>query len=95
MRIQQTYQTHFIKHYQRIKKTATKAVADAEKTDFYQNQSPSDYSDIQNSTKKKTYYIALQDKTRESDIKGLGTKGITALKEPRYPQNNIYIAVYV
>jgi alpha-N-acetylglucosamine transferase len=32
---------------------------------------------------------------RESDIKGLGTKDIKALKEPKYPQNKIYRTAYV
>ena len=32
---------------------------------------------------------------RERDIKGLGTKDIKALKEPRYPQNKVYRTAYV
>ena len=31
---------------------------------------------------------------RESDIKGLGTKDIKALKDPKYPQNKIYRTAY-
>ena len=32
---------------------------------------------------------------KESAIKGLGTKDIKALKEPRYPQNKVYRTAYV
>ena len=50
------------------------------------------------SQKKKTNYIAIQqklDKMREGDIKGLGKKDIKALKEPRYPQNKVYSTAYL
>ena len=32
---------------------------------------------------------------RESDIKGLGTKDMKALKDPKYPQNKTYRTAYV
>ena len=32
---------------------------------------------------------------RESDIKGLGTKDMKALKDPKYPQNKTYRRAYV
>ena len=54
--------------------------------------------DVQNITKEKTNYIAIQqklDKMREGDIKGLGKKDIKALKEPRYPQNKVYRTAYI
>ena len=78
-----------------INDTAAKAVADAENTDFYKKELT---PDVQNITKEKTNYLAIQqklDKMRESDIKGLGTKDIKALKEPKYPQNKIYRTAYV
>ena len=78
-----------------INDTAAQAVADAEKTDFYKNELT---PDIQTITKEKTNYIALQQKLenmKESAIKGLGTKDIKALKEPRYPQNKVYRTAYV
>jgi hypothetical protein len=56
-----------------IDDTAAKAVADAENTDFYKNELT---PDVQNITKEKTNYLAIQqklDKMRESDIKVLGT----------------------
>ncbi len=31
---------------------------------------------------------------RAGDIKGLGTKDIKSLKEPRYPQNKVYEKAY-
>ncbi len=78
-----------------INDTAAKAVTDAENTDFYKNQlSP----DIQNITKEKTNYLAIQqklDNMKETAIKGLGTKDIKGLKDPRYPQNKVYRTVYV
>ena len=78
-----------------INDTAAQAVADAEKTDFYQKELT---TDVQNITKEKTNYIAIQqklDKMREGDIKGLGKKDIKALKEPRYPQNKVYRTAYI
>ena len=32
---------------------------------------------------------------REGDIKGLGSKDVRAMKEPRYPQNKIYRKAYL
>ena len=78
-----------------INDTAAQAVADAENTDFYKNELT---PDIQKITKEKTNYLAIQEtlnKMRERDIKGLGTKDIKALKEPRYPQNKVYSTAYV
>jgi hypothetical protein len=78
-----------------IDDTAAKAVADAENTDFYKNELT---PDVQNITKEKTNYLAIQqklDKMRESDIKGLGTKDMKALKDPKYPQNKTYRRAYV
>ena len=62
---------------------------------FYKNELT---PDIQKITKEKTNYLAIQEtlnKMRERDIKGLGTKDIKALKEPRYPQNKVYRTAYV
>ena len=78
-----------------INDTSAQAVADAEKTDFYQKELT---TDVQNITKEKTNYIAIQqklDKMREGDIKGLGKKDIKTLKEPRYPQNKVYRTAYI
>ena len=78
-----------------IDDTAAKAVADAENTDFYKNELT---PDVQNITKEKTNYLAIQqklDKMRESDIKGLGTKDMKALKDPKYPQNKTYRESYL
>ena len=78
-----------------IDDTAAKAVADAQNTDFYKNELT---ADVQKITKEKTNYLAIQqklDKMRESDIKGLGTRDIKALKEAKYPQNKIYRTAYV
>ena len=77
-----------------INDTAAQAVADAEKTDFYQKELT---TDVQKITKEKTNYIAIQqklDKMRQSNIKGLGTGDIKTLKEPRYPQNKVYRTAY-
>jgi hypothetical protein len=77
-----------------INDTAAQAVADAEKTDFYQKELT---PDVQNITKEKTNYIAIQQKLdtmRKGDIKGLGTKDMKSLNEPRYPQNKIYRESY-
>ena len=78
-----------------IDETAAKAVADAENNDFYKNQlDPA----TQTSTKEKTTYIALQQKLeqmRAGDIKGLSTKDVKTLKDPRYPQNKVYEKAYI
>ena len=78
-----------------IDETAAKAVQEAEKTDFYKNE-----LDLatQTTTKEKTNYLAIEQKLknmREGDIKGLGSKDVRAMKEPRYPQNKIYRKAYL
>jgi hypothetical protein len=78
-----------------IDDTATKAVQEAENTDFYKNE-----LDLatQTTTKEKTNYLAIEQKLknmREGDIKGLGSKDVRAMKEPRYPQNKIYRKAYL
>jgi hypothetical protein len=77
-----------------IDDTGVKAIEDAENNDFYKNQlDPA----TQTSTKEKSALIAIEQKlknVRAGDIKGLGTKDVKALKDPRYPQNKIYITVY-
>ena len=77
-----------------IDETAAKVVQEAEKTDFYKNE-----LDLatQTTTKEKTNYLAIEQKLknmREGDMKGLGSKDIKAMKEPRYPQNKIYRKAY-
>ena len=78
-----------------IDDTAVKAVADAENNDFYKNQlDPA----TQASTKEKTSLIALQQKLeqmKEGNLKGLGTKDVKTLKDPRYPQNKVYTKAYI
>ena len=77
-----------------IDDTATKAVQEAENTDFYKNELD---TATQTTTKEKTNYLAIEQKLknmREGDIKGLGSKDIKAMKEPRYPQNKIYRKAY-
>jgi len=77
-----------------IDDTATKAVQEAEKTDFYKNELD---TATQTTTKEKTIYLAIEQKLknmREGDIKGLGSKDIKAMKDPRYPQNKIYRKAY-
>jgi hypothetical protein len=77
-----------------IDDTGVKAIEDAENNDFYKNQlDPA----TQTSTKEKSALIAIEQKLknmRAGDIKGLGTKDVKALKDPRYPQNKIYRTVY-
>jgi hypothetical protein len=77
-----------------IDDTGVKAIEDAENNDFYKNQlDPA----TQTSTKEKSALIALEQKLknmRAGDIKGLGTKDVKALKDPRYPQNKIYRTIY-
>jgi hypothetical protein len=78
-----------------IDDTAVKAIADAENNDFYKNQlDPA----TQASTKEKTSLIALQQKLeqmKEGNLKGLGTKDVKTLKDPRYPQNKVYAKAYI
>ena len=77
-----------------IDDTGVKAIEDAENNDFYKNQlDPA----TQTSTKEKSALIAIEQKLknmRAGDIKGLGTKDVKALKDPRYPQNKIYRTIY-
>jgi hypothetical protein len=77
-----------------IDETAAKAIEDAENNDFHQTQlDPA----TQASTKAKTALIVIEQKLknmRAGDIKGLGTKDIKTLKEPRYPQNEVYEKAY-
>ena len=76
-----------------IDETAEKAVEDIEKTDFYTKLDVP----TQEATKEKAALIAIQqklDQMKGGSIKGLGTKDVNALKEPRYPQNKIYRNAY-
>ena len=78
-----------------IDDTAAKAVQEAENTDFYKNELD---TATQTTTKEKTIYLAIEQKLknmREGDIKGLGSKDVRAMKEPRYPQNKIYRIAYL
>ena len=78
-----------------IDETAAKAIADAENNDFYQTQLD---PETQTSTKEKTALIAIQQKLeqmKEGNIKGLGTKDVKTLKDPRYPQNKVYEKAYI
>ena len=78
-----------------IDDTATKAVQEAENTDFYKNELD---TATQTTTKEKTNYLAIEQKLknmREGDIKGLGSKDVRSQKEPRYPQNKIYRKAYL
>jgi len=78
-----------------IDDTAAKAVQEAENTDFYKNELD---TATQTTTKEKTNYLAIEQKLknmREGDIKGLGSKDVRAMKEPRYPQNKIYRIAYL
>jgi len=77
-----------------IDETAEKAVADIENTDFYKNKLD---PPTQQATKEKSKYITIQQKLegmREANIKGIATKDIKSLNEPRYPQNKIYRESY-
>ena len=77
-----------------IDETAEKAVEDIEKTDFYQNQLD---EPTQAATKEKSKYLIVQQKLegmQEKSIKGIATKDIKSLIEPRYPQNKIYRESY-
>jgi cell pole-organizing protein PopZ len=77
-----------------IDETAAKAAADIENTDFYKNKlDPS----TQTTTKEKTKYIEIQKKLnemKEKYIKGIATKDINSLNEPKYPQNKVYRESY-
>jgi len=77
-----------------IDETAAKAIEDVENNDFYKTQlDPA----TQTSTKEKTALIAIQQKLeqmKEGNLKGLGTKDVKTLKEPRYPQNKVYEKAY-
>ena len=77
-----------------IDETAAKAAADIESTDFYKNKlDPS----TQTTTKEKTKYIEIQKKLnemKEKYIKGIATKDINSLNEPKYPQNKVYRESY-
>ena len=77
-----------------IDETAAKAIEDVENNDFYQTQlDPA----TQTSTKEKTALLAIQQKLeqmKEGNLKGLGTKDVKTLKEPRYPQNKVYTKAY-
>ena len=78
-----------------IDETAAKAIEDVENNDFYQTQlDPA----TQTITKEKTALIAIQQKLeqmKEGNLKGLGTKDVKTLKEPRYPQNKVYEKAYI
>jgi len=77
-----------------IDETAEKAAADIEGSDFYKNKlDPT----TQTATKEKSKYITIQQKLegmREASIKGIATKDIKNLNEPRYPQNKAYREFY-
>ena len=77
-----------------IDETAAKAIEDVENNDFYKTQlDPA----TQTSTKEKTALLAIQQKLeqmKEGNLKGLGTKDVKTLKEPRYPQNKVYERAY-
>ena len=77
-----------------IDETAAKAVADIENTDFYKNKLD---APTQVATKEKSKYLTIQQKLegmKESSIKGIATKDINSLNEPKYPQNKIYRESY-
>jgi hypothetical protein len=77
-----------------IDETAAKAIEDVENNDFYQTQLDPETQTI---TKEKTALIAIQQKLeqmKEGNLKGLGTKDVKTLKEPRYPQNKVYTKAY-
>jgi hypothetical protein len=77
-----------------IDETAEKAAEDIEKTDFYQKQLD---ATTQAATKEKSKYLTIQQKLegmKAGSIKGIATKDINSLIEPRYPQNKIYRESY-
>ncbi len=66
-----------------IDETAAKAIEDVENKDFYKNELDQPTQTI---TKEKAALIAIQQKLeqmKEKNLKGLGTKDIKTLKEPR------------
>jgi hypothetical protein len=76
-----------------IDETAEKAVEDIEKTDFYTKLD----APTQAATKEKSKYLTIEKKLegmKAGSIKGLGTKDVNTLNEPRYPQNKIYRESY-
>ena len=77
-----------------INDTAAKAVADAESTDFYKNElDPT----TQAETIEKTKYITIQktlESMRPATIKQWATKDSKSLRDPRYPQNEMYREAY-
>ena len=77
-----------------IDETAEKAAKDIEKTDFYQKQLD---ATTQAATKEKSKYLTIQQKLegmKEGSIKGIATRDINSLNEPRYPQNKMYREFY-
>jgi hypothetical protein len=77
-----------------IDETAEKAVEDIEKTDFYKNQLD---APTQAATKEKSKYLTIQQKLegmKAGSIKGIATRDINSLNEPRYPQNKMYREFY-
>ena len=77
-----------------IDETAAKAAADIENTDFYKTQLD---APTQAATKEKSKYLTIQQKLegmKESSIKGIATKDINSLNDPKYPQNKIYRESY-
>lgn len=77
-----------------IDETAAKAVADIEGTDFYKNKLD---ATTQQTTKEKSKYLTIKQKLegmKEASIKGIATKDIKNLNEPRYPQNKAYREFY-
>ena len=78
-----------------IDETAAKAVADIEGTDFYKNQLD---APTQAAIKEKSKYLTIKQKLegmKEASIKGIATKDIKNLNEPRYPQNKAYRDFYI
>ena len=77
-----------------IDETAEKAAADIEGTDFYKNKLD---ATTQATTKEKSKYLTIQQKLegmKEASIKGIATKDMKNLNEPRYPQNKAYREFY-
>ena len=77
-----------------IDETAEKAAADIENTDFYKTKLD---APTQAATKEKSKYLTIQQKLegmKEGSIKGIATKDINNLNEPRYPQNKMYREFY-
>jgi hypothetical protein len=71
-----------------------KEAKDIEKTDFYQKQLD---ATTQAATKEKSKYLTIQQKLegmKEGSIKGIATRDINSLNEPRYPQNKMYREFY-